>query len=117
MEQIQFTHRSDGKLIATIEQKEKLLGYIQQGYSVAEVARFYGIRVQNLIKWRRDQAKAIMNAKPEESFPVKETTVPVSEYQKLWEENQKLRKALGSMALDRDILQTAVDIASKKKWI
>jgi hypothetical protein len=46
MESFHFNHRSDGKQIAAGEQKEKLLGNLPQGNSIAEVARFYCIRAQ-----------------------------------------------------------------------
>jgi hypothetical protein len=38
-------------------------------------------------------------------------------YRKLNQENEKLRRSLSSMAVERDILKEAVDIAAKKKWI
>ena len=43
--------------------------------------------------------------------------VPLSELKKAQEEIKRLQRALGKKTMDCDILQDAVDIAPKKKWI
>lgn len=117
MEQMQFSRSNNGYVKVTRDQKQKILEYLEQGHGIAEVARFYGLRILLLSKWKRQAVKSLMNNQSPDSCTVTDAMVPVSEYKKLYEENQKLRKALGNVSYDRDILQEAVNIASKKKWI
>ncbi len=117
---MEFGRRADGKLKFTKEQKETILSELRLGHSPAEVARKYGLRIQLLLKWRRDDLQAPMQAALKATLqesPKQADVVPVSEYRKLIEENNRLRKSLANMTLDRDILKDAVDIAAKKKWI
>lgn len=117
---IEFNRRVDGKLKPTREQREVVLSEMRRGASPAEVARKYGLRIQLVIKWRRMDLQAPLNEalnpseKPRRDEP---EAIPTAEYRKLLEENNRLRKSLANMTLDRDILKDAVDIAAKKKWI
>lgn len=117
---MEFQKRSDGKIRPTKEQKEVILSEIQRGSSPAAVARKYGLRIQLVLKWKREALQGPMQAALKQSNHENSKmieSVPVSEYKKLIEENNRLRKSLANMTLDRDILKDAVDIASKKKWI
>lgn len=116
---LEFNKRSDGKIRPTRDQREIILSEIRRGNSPAEVARKYGLRIQLVLKWRRDELQAPLNAMNDlpnqTNRPV--DAIPASEYRRLLDENSKLRKSLANMTLDRDILKDAVDLATKKKWI
>ena len=118
MEAVQITRRSDGKVRATDEEKRKLFDLLNAGSSMAEVARTHNLTIQTLVKWRRDDAKRALRFEDAKSPDVPEVSAEMKlELRRLVEENQKLRKALGNIAYDRDILQEAYNIAVKKKWI
>ncbi len=117
---MEFHKRSDGKIRPTKEQKEVILSELRFGSSPAEISRKYGLRIQLVLKWKREALQAPMQAALKQSNQEVSKaidSVPASEYRKLIEENNRLRKSLANMTLDRDILKDAVDIASKKKWI
>jgi transposase-like protein len=117
---IDFNRRADGVLKPTREQKEVILSEMRRGASPAEVARKYGLRIQLVIKWRRMDLQEPLNEAlnpSEKKRSAEPEGVPAAEYRKLIEENNRLRKSLANMTLDRDILKDAVDIAAKKKWI
>ncbi len=120
MQTVSITRRSDGKIRATDEEKRQLLDLLIQGHSMAEVARAHNLAIQTLVKWRRADAKRVGEF---EKMPETKLSEPQSsreillELKRLSDENQKLRKALGNVAYDRDILQEAYNIAVKKKWI
>lgn len=118
MEVIQLTRRTDGKVIATDEERRKVLDLLNTGASIAEVARVHGLTIQTLVKWRRGDAKQALRFEGQKtpSDPGTQQEM-VCEIRRLVEENQKLRKALGNVAYDRDILQEAYTVAVKKKWI
>lgn len=120
MQIIELNRRDDGKVRATEDQKRAVLDLLLQGHSLAEVARSHGLSIQTLVKWRRCDVKRVMSMQSSSSSL---TAVPddrkeiLAEMRRLAEENQKLRKALGNISYDRDILQEAYNIAVKKKWI
>lgn len=119
MEMVQLTRRTDGKVRATDEQKRAILDLINSGKPIAEVARAHSLSIQTLVKWRRGDVKRSMRFDKREmpdlsSADAKEMQ---AEIRRLVEENQKLRKTIGNVAYDRDILQEAYNIAVKKKWI
>lgn len=118
METVQITRRTDGKIRATDEEKRRLLELLNTGASIAEVARTHNITIQTLVKWRRADAKTAMRFEGTEVRELPETQQEMkAEIRRLVEENQKLRRALGNIAYDRDILQEAHNMAVKKKWI
>lgn len=110
----QFQVNAAGKRIYTSEFKRKILAEVAAGASAAQVARQYQIPMQNILNWKKSQELAVLG-KGKEASP--EQSVPLSEYKKLLEENQRLKKSLVNATIDRDILKDAVEIASKKKWI
>lgn len=118
METVVITKRADGRVRATDAEKRKLLNLLSQGVSLAEVARTHGLAIQTLVKWRRADVKNSLRF--EQAEP---TQAPINvaemkaEIRRLAEENQKLRRTIGNIAYDRDILQEAHNIAVKKKWI
>jgi transposase-like protein len=118
METVHITRRTDGKIRATEEEKRKLLDLLNSGAPIAEVARAHNLTVQTLVKWRRADVKTALRfegANPPDT--AQSHSEMKAEIRRLVEENQKLRRALGNVAYDRDILQEAYNIASKKKWI
>lgn len=110
----QFPVNAAGKKIYPTEFKKKILEEIAGGATTHELARKYGIAMQNIFNWKQSAEKAVTGKTKE---PPTEQTVPATEYKRILEENKVLRKALANAALDRDILKEAVDIATKKKWI
>lgn len=118
METVQITRRADGRVRATDEEKRRLLDLLNSGLSIAEVARTHNLTIQTLVKWRRADVKTAMRF---EDLKVEDSPGTYQEMRfeirRLVEENQKLRKALGNIAYDRDILQEAHNIAVKKKWL
>jgi transposase-like protein len=119
MEAVQLTRRTDGKIRATDEQKRALLDLLNQGKPIAEVARAHGMAIQTLVKWRRGDVKRAMRFEKQVVAEVNPGNAKemLAEIRRLCDENQKLRKAIGNVAYDRDILQEAYNIAVKKKWI
>lgn len=111
---MEFRTKVDGTRIYPKDFKKQILAELTKGVSPAELARSYQIPMQNIIKWKRlsEQTgnKSYGGSKIEEG-------VPLSEYQKLVDENKCLKRSLANMTMDRDILKDAVDIAAKKKWI
>ena len=119
METVQLTRRTDGKVRATDEEKRAILDLINSGAPIAEVARSHGLAIQTLVKWRRGDVKRAMRFEKREIPDLNSGDVNEmqAEIRRLVEENQKLRKTIGNVAYDRDILQEAYNIAVKKKWI
>ena len=110
----QFPVNAAGKKIYPTEFKKKVLEELKAGATAPELARKYGMAMQNILYWKHSAEKAVTGKTKE---PTPEQTVPATEYKRVLEENKVLRKALANAALDRDILKEAVDIATKKKWI
>jgi transposase-like protein len=110
---MEFQVNAAGKRIYPTEFKRKILEELSSGATSHELARKYGIAIQNIIYWKKAKDQAVFGKTP----AAKEETVPAAEYRKLLEENKNLRKSLSNAVLDRDILKEAVSIASKKKWI
>lgn len=111
---MQFQVNAAGKRIYPSEFKKKVLQELGNGSTVAELARRYSIPMQNVLNWKKSQDLAVLGKGQD---PKPEQSIPLGEYKKLLEENQRLKKSLVNMTVDRDILKDAVDIASKKKWI
>jgi transposase-like protein len=119
METVQLTRRTDGMIRATDEQKRAILDLLDSGKPMAEVARAHNIAIQTLVKWRRGDSKRAMRFEKSSAPEVNPENVKemLAEIRRLNDENQKLRKTIGNVAYDRDILQEAYSIAVKKKWI
>ena len=119
METVQLTRRTDGKVRATDSEKRALLDLVNSGRPIAEVARTHNLTIQTLVKWRRGDVKRSMRFEKREAPDLSSADVKEmqAEIRRLVEENQKLRKTIGNVAYDRDILQEAYSIAVKKKWL
>lgn len=119
METVQLNRRTDGIVRATDEQKRAILNLVDNGNPMAEVARAHNLAIQTLVKWRRGDAKRAMRFEKSAVPEVNPENVKemLAEIRRLSDENQKLRKTIGNVAYDRDILQEAYSIAAKKKWI
>ena len=94
-------------------QKEAILRKYEQGEeSLSDLARRHQIHPVQLYKWRRkmiEQKRAISaNVLPD----VKEL---LEELKQTKEENEYLKKALGEMAMDKQILKAANEILKKSQ--
>jgi len=110
MEDQQFTQ--EGRKRYSADLKRKVVNEIESGLSTGEASRKYDVPIAYLYRWIR-----LVKGAGRKALRSNEEVVCASEYRKIFEENKKLKQALGKMTLERDILQEAVDIASKKKWI
>ena len=100
-----------GRRLFSVEQKKKILEEMATS-SAAEVSRKYGIGVGMLYRWRQTMADG-----QDTALRSGEELVPLSVLKKAQEEIKRLQRALGKKTMDCEILQDAVDIATKKKWI
>jgi transposase-like protein len=115
----QFAVKSNGKKIYPTQFKDRVIAEMKSGkVSPAELARRYGMPIQNIHRWvrkaRQGEDKSYAGADPETMIPVSEAKRIAAEYEV---QIRQLKKSLANMTLDRDILKDAVEIASKKKWI
>jgi len=93
----------------TKSQKIQLLNELQSGgMTISTLARKYGIHPVTIHKWKRDMSQEIKK----DSIDVHEL---LQELEKLKEENNHLKKAVGNMAITNEILQTAVDVLKKNQ--
>lgn len=101
-----------GRRIYAQEFKSKILKELDSGKTHHEIANKYNIPVRYLYDWKHAFLKR--STEPTDTSP---SAVPRIEYNKMLDKIKKLERALGQKTLDCQILQEAVDIASKKKWI
>ena len=78
------------------------------GISLSELARKYQISSVALYRWRRK-----MNKESVPLFPDYQHVV--SELEKTKKENEQLKKALGELAVEKQILQTSNEILKKRQ--
>lgn len=109
---MEYKVSKSGRKIYAYEFKNKILKELDEGKTYHEVSNQYNIPVRYLYDWKHTQ----LRRSSEQEVPA-ETTVPMSEYKKVFEKVKKLERTLGQKTLDCQILQEAVDIATKKKWI
>lgn len=116
---MEFQLSASGRRIYPSTFKKQLLDEMRAGKSTAaELSRRYQIPIQNLVKWKRKEVEQtekmiVREAKVQD----KDESELLAAYRKLHQENEKLRRSLVNMAIERDILKDAVEIATKKKWI
>ena len=97
----------------TAEQKRALLDEAAlPGGSVSRTARRYGVAPSLLFHWKR-----VMDDASEKGLKANERVVPESELKKAKARIKALERALGRKTMENEILQEAVAIAKKKKWI
>lgn len=108
-----------GHRVYTSSFKKELLDQLRSGEaSAAELSRKHQVPIQNLIKWRKKETEQVEGMiKREAKVQGKDESELLAAYRKLNQENEKLRRSLVNMTVERDILKDAVDIATKKKWI
>lgn len=94
------------------EFKSKVVLEVENGLSPGEAARKYEIPLAYLYRWRY-----LVKGAGARALRSNDEVVSASEFRKVFEENKKLKQALGKVTYEKEILQEAVDIASKKKWI
>jgi len=109
---MEYTISKSGRKIYAQEFKSKILKELDSGKTHHEVSSKYNIPVRYLYDWKH----SLLKHSKEPAAPVA-STVPLSEYNKMVDKIKKLERALGQKTMDCQILQEAVDIASKKKWI
>ena len=98
--------------------KKQILDFLESGKTVSELSREYQIPLQNIHRWHLQHRKAkeanYAGKDPVEVISKSDHLKQVAELEK---QIKNLKRSLADMAVDRDILKDAVDIASKKKWI
>lgn len=116
---MEFQLATDGRKIYPSSFKKQLLDQMRSGeVTASELSRKYQIPIQNLVKWRRKEIEQVEGLiKREAKAQGKDESELLAAYRKLNQENEKLRRSLVNMTVERDILKDAVDIATKKKWI
>ena len=92
----------------TKAQKISILNELSiSGISLSELARKYQISSVALYRWRRRMEKEITPLFPDYQHVV-------SELEKTKKENENLKKALGELAVEKQILQTSNEILKKR---
>jgi transposase len=109
---MEYTISKSGRKIYAQEFKSKILKELDEGKTHHEVSNKYSIPVRYLYDWKHS-----FNRQSRDQSPTSMSMVPISEYNKMLDKIKKLERALGQKTMDCHILQEAVDIASKKKWI
>ena len=95
----------------TKAQKVSILNEMSiSGLSLSELARKYQISPVVLYKWRK---KMDINQESIELVPKYQSVV--SELEKTKQENEYLKKALGELAVEKQILKTANEILKKRQ--
>ena len=93
----------------TKAQKISILNELSiSGISLSELARKYQISSVALYRWRRRMEKEITPLFPDYQHVV-------SELEKTKKENENLKKALGELAVEKQILQTSNEILKKRQ--
>ena len=97
----------------TPEQKRALLDHAAApGGSISETARTFGVAPSLLFQWKR-----VMDDATKKGLKANEEVVAKSELKKAEARIRELERALGRKTMENEILQEAVKIARKKKWI
>ena len=109
---MEYTTTKSGRRTYAKDFKLKVLKELDEGKTHHEVSNKYNVPVRYLYDWKY---KMITNTS--DSIAPSEDKVSISDFRKALDKIKKLERALGQKTLDCQILQEAVDIASKKKWI
>jgi len=90
-------------------QKLQLLNELDSGgMTISILARKHGIHPVTIHKWKREMTQETKK----DSVDIKEI---LQELEKLKEENNHLKKAVGNMAINNEILQTANEVLKKNQ--
>jgi len=102
MDDLQFTRTKDGRRRWTVEQKLGVLKELESGVNRGELCRKYSISEQQLATWkRRLQSGGVEGLRRTGDVVAKEL------YLDSQKRNAELERALGRMALERDLLKKA----------
>lgn len=121
---MELKRNARGHRVVTMSERREILDKIAAGMSPAEAARRYELAMWTVRRWMNVDAKADDHEVTSTQGSDQPPSVPLAEYERLRAELEaerevlkKTRKSLARMTVDRDILQEAVEIARKKKWI
>jgi transposase-like protein len=93
----------------TKSQKLQLLNELDSGgMTISTLARKHGIHPVTIHKWKREMTQETKK----DSVDLHEI---LQELEKLKEENNHLKKAVGNLAITNEILQTANDVLKKNQ--
>ncbi len=93
----------------TKSQKLQILNELNSGgMTISTLARKLGIHPVTIHKWKREMSQETKK----ESIDVTEILL---ELEKIKEENNHLKKAVGNMAIDNEILKTYVEVLKKNQ--
>jgi len=97
----------------SLEEKKQIIEETyQQGQSVSQVARKYGIVPSQLFAWRRQMEEGAL-----QGISSGEELVPKSQVKEMEKRIRELERMLGKKTLENEILKEAVKIAQEKKLI
>jgi transposase len=93
----------------TKTQKIQLLEELQSvGMTISILARKHGVHPITIHKWKRQLSQETKK----DSVDVREI---LAELEKIKEENTHLKKAVGNLAIDNEILKTACEVLKKNQ--
>ena len=114
---MELRRNARGHRVVTMSERRQILDEITAGRSPAEAARKYELAIWTVKRWLKVEGHEMAGEVTSTEGSSQEASVPLSEYRKIQEELKATRKSLARMTVDRDILQEAVEIARKKKWM
>jgi transposase len=115
------TYKGEVKLIAGVErrrcwstqEKKAILDEVcQNGASVSQIARKYGINPSQLFKWKR-----LMEAGALQGIASQDELVPKSVVKELEKRIADLERLVGKKSLEIEILHEAIKISQQKKQL
>jgi transposase-like protein len=86
--------------------------HLHQGTSLALLARRFGVHPVTLYAWKRNLMMEDQGRKEKADF-----AELWSELERTRQENRQLKKAVAELAVDKSILQDAVELLKKKKLL
>ena len=93
----------------TKSQKLQILNELNSGgMTISSLARKLGIHAVTIHKWKREMSQEVKK----EAIDVTEILL---ELEKIKTENNHLKKAVGNMAIDNEILKTYVEVLKKNQ--
>jgi transposase-like protein len=105
MEEMNFVMTKDGRRKWSVDQKLGVLKELERGVNRGELCRKYNITEQHLAKWkRRLQSGGVDGLRRSGEVVSKDL------YLELLRRNAELERALGRMALERDLLKKSFEM-------
>lgn len=97
----------------TLEEKKQIIEETyQEGQSVSQVARKYGITPSQLFAWRRQMEQGALAG-----ISSGEELIPKSQIREMEKRIRELERTLGKKTLENEILREAVKLGQEKKLI